>query len=218
MLSDEKKCIFVHIPKTGGTSMSVALGFSKSSRRDHRTIRQIMPLSVCSHFRLLGMPPNNVYSRRDMLLSMIRSNKTRRLSKYKFDSYLKFTIVRNPWGRVFSWYKNCMRDKRHGIPECSFHDFVQNHISENWALKPQLDWIIDFSGKVAVDRLLRFENLQYDTESLFKDLGLGIAKLPHELDSGAPPADYRFAYDTETKRTVAQKYEEEIDLFKYRFI
>ena len=43
---------------------------------------------------------------------------------------------------------------------------------------PQMDWITDAEGKVVVDRLIRFENLEAEFQAIMQELGR-TAPLPH---------------------------------------
>lgn len=47
MMSYKYKCIFIHIPKSAGTSIEQTLGHFKQLKRgvqDHRTIREMEPM------------------------------------------------------------------------------------------------------------------------------------------------------------------------------
>ena len=138
MINHDLRCIFIHIPKCSGTSIERALGHladhSGRGGQDHRSIREIAPipglsalnsskniLELCKRF----MPSNPNDS------SNPRNKYT--VSKEQFNDYFKFTIVRNPWDRVFSWYRNVMRDEVHlakyGISsDCIFSDFLKTNL------------------------------------------------------------------------------------------
>jgi hypothetical protein len=129
----------VHIPKNAGISIWETFGASRN-RSQHLTVEEIKG----------------------------------RIDQNKFDSYNKFAIIRNTYSRVVSLYnyyivKNRV-DRGWQKPVGDFKDFVMrlgNLIPDGCMdEKPlrrfiefrQLDWI-SINGKIAVDSVLRFEDL-----------------------------------------------------------
>ena len=220
MISHENKCIYIHIPKTAGTSVEKHLGAHQSVglrlKQDHRTVSNIMG----------GISPfsSGKVNLRSILVYFNQRYKgalqgVNFVSKRQFDSYFKFCFVRNPWDRTYSWYRNVLRDPLHqkelGISEdITFSDFVTYHANQ-WALRPQIDWIVNAEGKVIVDYVGKFENLEYDFKVICEHLGLEDSTLPMTLDSGK--VTYIDAYDNSLKKLVAERYHKEIKLFNYRF-
>lgn len=140
-------------------------------------------------------------------------------TKAEWDSFYKFSVVRNPWDRVFSWYRNVVRDPIHrqnfGITEnCTFEEFTESHL-DCWALDPQLDWLRDSNGRISMDYIGLFENLSETYAQIKNTLGLPQAELPQMLNSKS--VDYREHYSVTLRRRVAGKYAEEIEMFSYEF-
>lgn len=220
MISHKLKCIYVHIPKTAGTSVESCFGEHKSLdkrlRQDHRTlinIKQTIPPWQYGSFR-----PKRYMQYMNQRYKAKRDG-VQVINAQQYDSYFKFSFVRNPWDRVYSWYRNVMRDPLHqkelGIrPDTPFKEFVYQHLSQ-WALRPQTDWIFDEKNELGVDFVGRFENLNDDFNHIAKILHLGDMELPNFLDSGNPV--YRDAYDDKTIDLIYLKYKTEIDLFSYSF-
>jgi hypothetical protein len=78
---------------------------------------------------------------------------------------------------------------------------------------PQSDFVLDKSGAMIVDRVLRFENLTED----FADVSRGIFGRAIDLptvnkSTAAMPAD---ATDAELRRILYRFYERDFDLFRY---
>ena len=69
MINDNLKLIFVHIPKTGGTSIKKSLGITNRSLGYHK-----------------------------------RANDIKKEIPDKWKNYFKFSVVRNPYDRVYSIY------------------------------------------------------------------------------------------------------------------
>jgi hypothetical protein len=218
MISDQHKCIFIHIPKTAGTSIEKALGhFSELHRgvQDHRTIRQIQPTAFSDFIELIKNKDSfGVY----MQMKKIYKDEKIKIRK-KFKEYYKFCFVRNPWSRVHSWYKNVMRDEFHknrfGVADdCTFKEFVFSHLDQ-FEINPQLFWIKDRNGKIAIDFIGRFENLEEDFSTVANELKLKTSILPKLIVGGK--INYQDEYDNEMIEVIRNKYAEEIELFNYQF-
>ncbi|MGF1568056.1 MAG: sulfotransferase family 2 domain-containing protein [Nodosilinea sp.] len=224
MISHELKCIFIHIPKTAGTSIECQLGhFEELTRgvQDHRTLRQIQPIALLD--LVLQNPAYKThYSYPDVVKSCYRQKikHAALLSFSQYEVYYKFAFVRNSWSRAVSWYKNVMRDPIHqkslNIPAtCSFKDFLLKH-TDQWALKSQLFWLLDSRGNLPYDFIGRFENLEAGFAKVCTDLKIPCKDLPKLLiDSQKSP--YPNFYDEETKSYIAKTYRDEINLFGFKF-
>ena len=225
MISHKYRFVFVHIPKTAGTSIEEAFGHFEGDEgrgcQDHRTIRDFEPLGIEA---FLGGQSENYRSIAKRFAHLFRKSEyaknCEKLDALQYKEYFKFTVVRNPWARVFSWYKNVMRDELHrsnfGIPaDVPFRDFLMRYRS-NWALRTQMHWLRDLSGQIPFDFIARFESLDSDFETLCNHLNCnGLVRLPHAIKGSGE--DYRDYYDRDTRAIVADRYREEIEYFEYSF-
>ncbi len=218
MISHKYKCIFFHIPKTAGTSIEKKLEHFKTFKRgiqDHRTVKDIEPLSSHDLLKISKLGDLTLVAKRLRNRLMGKGS----VSKQHYDTYFKFTFVRNPWARVFSWYMNVMRDKKHqkdlGISHnCSFKQFLNDHLDQ-WALRPQLFWVTNSNGEIPLDFIGRFEKLQQDFAHVCDVLNIKDNSLPKLISGANPP--YVDMYDEDMKNIVSQRYTDEIHFFKFEF-
>jgi len=105
-------------------------------------------------------------------------------SVYPYKDYISFTIVRNPFTRVFSQYEWYTK-KRQKIKGYTFEEFVlqydtlaEKHPNMRHYLKPCYDFISN-NGKVVVNEILRFETLQHDW-AIFSEKYDLVRTLPHK--------------------------------------
>ena len=224
MISHQYKSIFVHIPKTAGTSVEHKLGYYQEDDKrkvDHTTIREIEPIGVISLLKSLSK--NHEYYSRFSFIRIAAQQwmkPSAQLSKSQYENYYKFAFVRNPWARVHSWYYNVMKDlnlmKILGVEVgCSFKEYLNLHLNQ-WGLRPQLYWLVDRRGNIPFDFIGKFENLRGDFSKVCDVLGIENCELP-VTRFDAKKVHYSEMYDDQMKAIVAKKYAEEIALFEYKF-
>lgn len=220
MISRKYKCIFIHIPKCAGTSIERSLGMhSHGLVRDSQDHRRVITLE-----RSIWPPARNSFKPMDFAHYVKQRAVARRSglsvpTKSEWDSFYKFSIVRNPWARVFSWYRNVIRDPIHrqyfNVSEsCTFEEFADSQL-DDWILDPQLDWLKDSRGRIVMDYIGLFEDLPAAFAKVRKEIGIEDLELPSLLR--AEPVDYRKQYSESLRKRVAEKYAEEIELFDYTF-
>lgn len=225
MISHKHKCIFIHIPKCAGTSIESALGHLDNhvgrGGQDHRSIRMIeqpylTPKTFTSKENLIELIKRQKHHYFDDVGN--KENKSV-ITKDQYSDYFKFTIVRNPWARAFSWYKNVLIDKIHRsnheiMEDTTFKEFLTKFAGRGM-LKPQMYWIKNYNGTVPLDYIGRFENLSDEITEITNRLNLKNISLPHKVKGRK--GDYREHYDEEAHDIVLDVYREEIELFDYQF-
>lgn len=225
MISHDYKCIFIHIPKCAGTSIERALGhFDGHSGRggqDHRPIRMIEKPALNIH--TLSSIDNllqfrSSFKHRNSNQVSNPKNKNEVTSK-QYKIYFKFTVVRNPWSRAFSWYKNVMRDEMHqrnnGITsDITFSSFLENFMGKGM-LRPQLYWLKEYSGNINFDHIGKFERLEETFDVIKKNLNVSDINFPHEIKGNGD--DYKSHYNQDLIDKVGKFYSKEIKFFGYSF-
>jgi len=225
MISHKHKCIFIHIPKCAGTSVEKVLGHfdgftGESGAQDHRALRMLRESNFSLH-TFKSVENLMVYLRgvKYYKKNLTNNNNRIRVNHQQFEDYFKFSIVRNPWSRAFSWYKNVLRDpshrELHGVTEeTTFKEFLKAHAGK-WMLRPQAYWMKDYNGEIPMDYIGKFEDLPNVLEHISETLDLGEITFPHEISGSGE--DYREQYDDETRKLIEVIYKEDIERFDYSF-
>jgi hypothetical protein len=127
-----------------------------------------------------------------------------------WNRYFKFSFERNPWDRQVSFYAYKTRNKN---PRPSFDHFNRDKrraYVHNWEL-----YTID--GRIALDLVGSFENLEADFRQVKEALALGDQLALPKANASERPKGYRDFYSEESRKMIGQWYEREIDLFGYTF-
>lgn len=229
MICKPFKCIFVHIPKVAGRS--VEMHFMNLLHLDRENE---------AHREQLLLTHNDDPAKGTEKLSHLSAAEYVRcghLSQQDFDAYYKFSFVRNPWSRLVSEYRY-----RNFLSHKSFKDFVMNKLPEpGWDDKyrhvmPQSEMLYDSTGRLLVDFVGKFENLQQDFAHVCKQLGLAESRLSHINSSDKKSRELRRKaknilyhnkesrlrkyvdfYDNETREYVADLYQIDVTNFNYSF-
>ncbi|HTA46988.1 MAG TPA: sulfotransferase family 2 domain-containing protein [Bryobacteraceae bacterium] len=206
MISHKLRCIFVHVPKTGGTSIEDVIWPAE------RTEEDLWMGFVSAH--------GNKYQTgglQHLLARQIRQE----VGDEIFGDYFKFAIVRNPWDRSVSQFcYTRIRTDLHELigmtAETSFSEYlalIEGHEHVQW--QPQFDFLYDADGSILVDFVGRFERLEQDARSIFSRLSLETGTLPHANASDRRP--YREYFDASCKRRIERLYGQDIEAFGYEF-
>jgi Sulfotransferase family len=221
MISKERKCIFIHIHKTGGTSIEKKLGFFDVLERDvqdHRTLREIELLTRRRHFFRKSLYALKI-GKPTVSLQNFKTALFPELTKTQYNEFYKFSFVRNTWSRMYSWYANVMRDPLHrkaykiDDENYSLLSFLQEKI--NYEKFSQLHFLKDKNEKINLDFIGRFENLQLDFDKIADHLCIVDSELSKQLMTNYD--HYTEFYDEATKDLVYKHYKDEIDYFGFEY-
>jgi hypothetical protein len=215
LLSLTHNFLFVHIAKTGGTSIRAALNRYKW-RDPHR-----IPMAICS--RISGLTGHRIACKLPRHAKAIAAYEM--LPRELYDKLFKFAFVRNPWDLQVSSFHHIRRERPHLVKGMDdFETFLrwkltperpyQFHIDTSIEL--QSDYLIDLKGNVIVDFIGRYERLAEDFQSVCDKMGIHPPKLPHKRQA-TDRRDYRQYYTDETARLIADRFRPDIDMFGYAF-
>jgi len=210
-VSDKNKCIFIHIPRTAGSSIEEALLRINTTGED----RDVPQPEV-----LFGLIPDKLRKSYDIPMNYrelqhLNAVEVRKIvTPGKWGEYYKFAFVRNPWDRLVSWYYYLNRTE-------DFDEWIQvlstegTPFNDDRVSRSQLEWITDKNGENMVDYVGRFENLEVDYKRICNKLGLKVTKLPFIRKTNH--RFYREYYNLKSKKRVSEMFYNDIAHFNYEF-
>jgi len=216
LLSVKHRFLFVHIAKTGGTSVRTSL--QPLRRRDP----WYWPMCLCSRFsRLSG---HRIATKLPRHAKIVAAKEL--LPKGFFDSLFKFAFVRNPWDLQVSSFYHIRRERPQYLGgHTEFADFLrwkldperpyQYHL--NTAIEFQTDYLIDLHGTLMVDFIGRYEHLEDDFAEACRHIGIVPPSLAHKRKATDRRRDYRGYYSDATAELVARHFRRDIELLDYTF-
>jgi hypothetical protein len=227
------RCVFIHVPKSAGISIEqVFLG--------------LVGLTWETRAALL-LRHNDDPAKGPPRLSHLTAAEyvsLGYLTQQQFDSYFKFSFVRNPWDRIVSEYKYRRFPVRMDFKTYLFRHLPAAGFSDQYThIIPQYDFLFDERGRLLVDFVGRYESLQTDFDEVCGRIGIPATPLPHANRSGEakPPLrtlndvkkllrrwlwnlerrhtfpHYSQYYDEESREFVAHLYRKDIEAFGYSF-
>ncbi|MCP4683056.1 MAG: sulfotransferase family protein [Desulfobacterales bacterium] len=215
LLSLHHKFLFIHIAKTGGTSIRAALRYYKW--RDPYRI----PLFLCS--RLSALTGHCLACKLPRHAKAIAAYEM--LPRELFNKLFKFAFVRNPWDLQVSSYHHILRERPHlldGIdtfegflkwkldPERGYHYIIDT------SMELQSEYLVDLKGNIIVDFIGRYENLEDDFRKACQLIGIRPPRLPHKRGAHDRTM-YQKYYTHETAQIIADHFKQDIERFGYLF-
>jgi len=211
LISDDNRFLFVHVQKTGGSTIDNSLSASLGDVRRIKEAHRHAPLG-----RLLQLEPG-------------------------LADYWVAGFVRNPWARMLSWWRMVERFRdgaERGVERYldhlsrnkfvagivdkhpDFESFVLHATEEHPRLrKPQVEFMnapsFGTAGRSA-DFVGRQERLEDDLRVIYDHLGLEWVELQSvNIDPGRP--DYHDVYTPATRDRIAELFAADLEAYHYEF-
>lgn len=199
IVNDAYKFCFVHLQKTGGTSITYNLGALDGTylyHYHHGFYQQEEKFRDYFKFCFVRNPWDRLYSWYNMMLK-----------KGIHNSLSAYLMKDNPDFSTFLDRSEVVYEK--DSSEWDGHTPYPKSISFN-----QLDYISDAQGKILVNYIGRFENLASDYQDIQRIIGFSnpldhLNKFVHK--------PYREAYRKKDIEKVYRLYQRDIDYFGYEF-
>jgi Sulfotransferase family len=222
MLSIKQNFLFIHAPKTGGNSLQYIL--SHYSEDDIVTTKKRHGRFASEKIIQDGKERFEVHNKKYKI-----TKKHFSLSEYKsvledsiYQKLFKFSVIRNPWDRMISFYFSPHRgikwDRQTFIDLLERAEPLRFYICDNEPLEKKSGFIRttknhDLANNI--DALLRFEHLNDDFKSVCQNLEITLGELP-QLNKSTR-MHYSYYYDDHLKNLVHEKFIEEVNYGKYQF-
>ena len=232
-LPQKSRMFFIHVPKTAGTAAKWYL-----EQRGIETYHHADPHPFA--FLAVEKITSPINAHIDGKRVNLQVTETQPIYPGLFDSMLKFSLTRNPFDWLVSYYL-------HGTPETedgwgnvnyiygirSFSEFVEkfcspkvqwNHAlnSTYWNRMTYCQWF-NQAGTSVVDFAIRSERLAEGMEELLIAAGLAGEEVAHPPKSAANVShkrksrDYREYYNSESLEIAARYFSRELQIFGYDF-
>lgn len=200
----DRNVLFIHIPKTGGTSILTSLGLWQSQRSAN--LRTLFGDFGCVDLQHLTLSQAEQY-----------------LTPTEFAQYYKFAFVRNPWDRAVSaalWQtkfpEEGIRDLRDYIDWSERVNRIGARRASDAHALPQSAFVTTRNGSVGVDHIGRFEDFARDLQRILGRFLTLSHPLPHKLRHEGR-RHYREYFGGDLQRRAAALYAEDAARFGYAF-
>lgn len=214
IFSRGRRYIFVHAPKTGGTSLALML--------EGKAIKDDI---------MLGDTPK-ARNRRGKVKGVRTSGRLWKHSKLadlyglvtqeEMEAFFVFTLVRNPWDRMVSYY-HWLQAQRFEHPAVAvakakdFEGFARDPmVLRSLRLNSYASYVTDKDGVVRGDHFIRLEHFAEDLAPVEAALGVTLGAPVHENQSNRARA-YQAYYSDASRAAVAEACDADITQFGYRF-
>lgn len=213
IVSTGRGYVFVHIPKTGGTALMLAL--EDHAKRDDILIGDT-PKARRRRHRLDGVETRGRLWKHSSLADIegLIPDATLR-------GLFAFTLVRNPWDRAVSYY-HWLRVQRfehpavalaHRLEFCAFVTHPQTRAS--LAAHPAAAYMRHADGTEQCAAFIRIERFAEESRPLVDHLGFDLVLPRANMSERA--RDYRPYFDARAAEAIAQSCATDIARFGYSF-
>jgi len=214
IISHGRRYIFVHIPKTGGTALTLAL--EGRAMKDDILIGDT-PKAVKRRKRLKGVQGSGRLWKHSRLADIYGL-----VTQSEIEDFFTATLVRNPWDMMVSYY-HWLKHQKFDHPavilaaRTDFSGFLNDRQTKATMLaSPYGHYMRDNAGIEQCDLFIRLEHLADDLVPFEKHLGFSLGDVP-VANASMREADYRSYYNDADAACLADICAEDIARFGYRF-
>lgn len=194
MIIEKYKAFFIHIPKTGGHTVSEVLGgFHQNRNKKHgrhadpQEYERLYPDKWLTYFTF----------------TFVRNPWDRIISYFS-----------RKWGDI---QNNAIFDIERNRIQKAIHDHAAGKLGNKLHLYPQVYWLLDEQkNPYSIDYIGKVENFQED----FNKILVHIGHKPYDefrKTFASSRRDYHEYYDDETMQIVANLYKDDIEYLRYTY-
>ncbi len=213
IISASRRYIFVHIPKTGGTALALAL---EGRARPDDILLGDTPKAQRRRHRVKGLQARGRLWKHATLADIDGL-----VSHDQIAESFCFTLVRNPWDRMVSYF-HWLRGQRFDHPAVglskalTFSEFLSHpQTRASITAWPYARYMRDATGIERCKAFIRLENFEEDAAPLWAHLGFRLTL--DRVNTSDRDADYRGYYSDADAEVLADLCAEDIARFGYVF-
>lgn len=139
----------------------------------------------------------------------------------QYRDYFTFGFTRNPWARIVSWYSVLHKNDPKSLAEeqARLEAFIESDAmidnKTQYFHYNSLDYFSDKDGKLLVDNIFSYENLEQDVLQLLRQLNFPIVST--SIINETRKKNYCDLYTDKSRQLIATKCRKDIEYFGYNF-
>ena len=227
MISTDHKFVFLRVPKSAGKSIDTAL------KPYYMQLPAVFRTTDKNEKEEKGFSQH--FSYRDCL---------HHVGPLDISTFFKFAFVRNPWGRIASYYFSkqnlASRFLNKNIPSIKkkFSNWIKevSQQDKSWYMKKpkptcdagrypilhcqQIQYLTEdmsTEGRIAVDFVGKFESLRKDLDHIEEQIGIKINLPKRNLGKARGKKHYSLYYNEESVAMIRDLFAKDIEYFGYEF-
>lgn len=235
----EKKLIYYHVPKTGGSYMEMILESYYDFVRYHWVVRNDFHIfneynkkKFIKPYDYLNLTPysNRLYGVVNYYMGSDEVIKQMSLKRNDITQFKKIAFVRDPYSRFISGWNYIMDNpnlSENLVPNENYgkfsdleyfidhrdelSDFAYNHI-----FLSQYEQLIDHQGYYLIDQIYRFENLEEEISNFLKINNFEIKHKPEHINKSTNNIFYKTYYTDKILNFVNNTFLKDFEKFNYK--
>lgn len=189
---DYYKCIYVHIPKTAGTSVSFSLfgnlAWGHHKIRDYEKIFTRRTINHYLKFAFVRHPQTRLYSAFSFLKKGGSTSKDSNWARKNLDMYNDFDSFVQLW-----------------VNETNIFDYVH--------FIPQYQFLIDSEDKMRIDFIGKFEQLESDYEKICRKLNINAKLMRKNITKET--VGKQMVVSNKSEDIIRDVYRKDFEVFNY---